>query len=208
MVCQDDDDKGNDGACSVLSRSVPTIPLDLIVEILCRLTVKLVVQFRCVCKSWNSVILSLKFVKKYLGHSSTQIHTLTYSHLSHKYVLNSFFKDDATTYDVAQLATILPTLLITLLALAMEFSVLLITIMVTYSNCGTLPLENSRNYPDLISTIIVITRSCMASAMIPFLIITRWWLFYMLQVVVVVWLPKLMPWFILCGGDKFFLGNY
>ncbi|GAU24914.1 hypothetical protein TSUD_116400 [Trifolium subterraneum] len=85
-----------------LSRSLPTLPFDLIVEILCRLSVKFLLQFRCVCKSWNYLIVSPKFIKKHL-HLSTKhlVHTLTYSNLSHKYVLNSIFND--VTTEVAHL---------------------------------------------------------------------------------------------------------
>ncbi|XP_057432922.1 F-box/kelch-repeat protein At3g23880-like [Lotus japonicus] len=42
------------------------LPFDLVVEILCRLPVKSLLQLRCVCKSWNSLISDSKFAKKHL----------------------------------------------------------------------------------------------------------------------------------------------
>ncbi|RHN45342.1 putative F-box domain-containing protein [Medicago truncatula] len=45
---------------------LPSLPLDLVAEILCRLPVKLLLQFRCVCKSFKSLISDHKFGKKHL----------------------------------------------------------------------------------------------------------------------------------------------
>ncbi|CAJ2663126.1 unnamed protein product [Trifolium pratense] len=45
---------------------LPTLPFDLIVEILCRLPVKLLVQLRCLCKSFYSLISDPKFARKHL----------------------------------------------------------------------------------------------------------------------------------------------
>lgn len=48
------------------------IPFDLVKEILCRLPVKFLLQFRCVCKSWNFLISNdPKFAKKHLHMMST-----------------------------------------------------------------------------------------------------------------------------------------
>ncbi|MCI53759.1 F-box/kelch-repeat protein, partial [Trifolium medium] len=52
---------------------LPTLSLDLIEEILCRLPVKLLVQLRCVCKSWNALISDPKFAKKHLSRSTTRL---------------------------------------------------------------------------------------------------------------------------------------
>lgn len=53
--------------------SLPTLPLDLVEEILCRLPVKFLLQFRCVCKSWNSLISDdSQFAKKHLRVSTTR----------------------------------------------------------------------------------------------------------------------------------------
>ncbi|KEH41859.1 putative F-box domain, leucine-rich repeat domain, L domain-containing protein [Medicago truncatula] len=49
------------------------ILFDLVTEILCRLPAKFLVQFGCVCKSWNSLISKdLEFAKKYLRMSTTK----------------------------------------------------------------------------------------------------------------------------------------
>ncbi|MCI54852.1 F-box/kelch-repeat protein, partial [Trifolium medium] len=46
--------------------ALPTLPFDLVSEILCRLPVKLLLQLRCLCKSLNSLISDPKFAKKHL----------------------------------------------------------------------------------------------------------------------------------------------
>ncbi|KAK2423466.1 F-box/kelch-repeat protein [Trifolium repens] len=53
----------------------PTLPFDLIQEILSRLPVKFLLQLRCICKSWKSLISHPKFVKKHLRISKTSQHT-------------------------------------------------------------------------------------------------------------------------------------
>ncbi|XP_057428936.1 F-box/kelch-repeat protein At3g23880-like [Lotus japonicus] len=45
---------------------LPTIPFDLVVEILCRLPVKSLLQLRCVCKSWKTLISDPEFAKTHL----------------------------------------------------------------------------------------------------------------------------------------------
>ncbi|GAU28820.1 hypothetical protein TSUD_21570 [Trifolium subterraneum] len=53
------------------------LPLDVIVEILCRLPVKLLLQLCCVCKSWNHLILKdHKFAIKHLGMSIKRHHLI------------------------------------------------------------------------------------------------------------------------------------
>jgi hypothetical protein len=52
---------------------LPTLPFDIIAEILCRLPVKLLLQLQCLCKSFNSLISDPKFAKKHLC-LSTKFH--------------------------------------------------------------------------------------------------------------------------------------
>jgi len=55
-----------------LKSSPPFLPFDLVTEILCRLPVKHLLQLRCVCKSWNSLISDdSKFAKKQLRLSTS-----------------------------------------------------------------------------------------------------------------------------------------
>jgi len=95
---------------TLTSPSLPTRPFDLIPEILCRLRAKLLVQFQCVCKSWNSLISDTKFTKKQLRVSTVSlVHTLTYS--VDKYVLKSYPLDsifaNVTANPIAQLEFLL-----------------------------------------------------------------------------------------------------
>ncbi|MCH98698.1 F-box/kelch-repeat protein, partial [Trifolium medium] len=71
------------------SEIIPTLPEDVIPEILCRLPVKLLLQLRCVCKSWNALISDSKFIKKHLRMSTTRhLHFLSY--LRNKFTLTSY----------------------------------------------------------------------------------------------------------------------
>jgi len=80
---------------------LPTLPLDLISEILCRLPVKLLLQFRCVCKSWNSLLTDPIFAGKHLRLSTKLlVHTSAHSYLSHlsyMYVLKFYPLDSVFT---------------------------------------------------------------------------------------------------------------
>jgi len=90
-------------------KSLPILPFDLVSEILCRLPVKLLLQLRCVCKSWNSLISDSNFAKKHLRTSTPThlIHTLTdvvtirdgviYDSYEFKYVLKSYTFDSVLT---------------------------------------------------------------------------------------------------------------
>ena len=88
---------------------LPTIPFDLIPEILCRLSVKLLMQFRCVCKSWNSLITDSKFAKNLLSFATARlVHSLAKSSDPlHNYVIKTYPLDsvfsDLTTHVIAQL---------------------------------------------------------------------------------------------------------
>ncbi|AES97629.1 glutamine synthetase, putative [Medicago truncatula] len=66
------------------------------------LPVKPLMQFRCVCKLWNSLISDPKFAKKQLRFSTAYlIHILTYSSLPNKYTIKSYPFDSLFTKDVA-----------------------------------------------------------------------------------------------------------
>jgi F-box interacting protein len=55
---------------------LPTLPFDLVSEILCRLPVKLLLQLRYLCKSLNSLISDPKFAKKHLRLSIKRHHLI------------------------------------------------------------------------------------------------------------------------------------
>ncbi|GAU16389.1 hypothetical protein TSUD_117380 [Trifolium subterraneum] len=81
---------------------LPTLPLDLIEEIFSRLPVKLLLQLRCVCKRWNSLISDPKFVKKHLSHLTRRIHFIScldqsYNNILTSYPLDSLFTNEVTT---------------------------------------------------------------------------------------------------------------
>ncbi|AES68352.1 putative F-box domain, galactose oxidase/kelch, beta-propeller, F-box associated interaction [Medicago truncatula] len=91
------------------SPSLPILPFDLVSEILCRLQVKLLLQLRCVCKSWNSLISDSNFAKKHNRTSAPTrlVHTLTdrvtisdrviYDSYEFKYVLKSYTFESVLT---------------------------------------------------------------------------------------------------------------
>jgi F-box interacting protein len=77
---------------------LPTLPSDVIPEILCRLPVKFLLRFRCVSKSWKSLISDPKFIKKQLCVSATRnVHFLEYTHESGRYILTSYPLDSIFT---------------------------------------------------------------------------------------------------------------
>jgi len=55
---------------------LPSLPVDLLPEILCKLPVKLLVQLRCLCKFFNSLISDPKFAKKHLQFSTKRHHLM------------------------------------------------------------------------------------------------------------------------------------
>ncbi|PNY15547.1 F-box/kelch-repeat protein [Trifolium pratense] len=82
---------------TLTSLSLPTLPFDLIPEILSRLPVKSLLQFRCVCKSWKSLISDPKFANKHLTLSTTHtIHCISYRDNVHV-LLKSYSLDSVLT---------------------------------------------------------------------------------------------------------------
>jgi F-box interacting protein len=70
---------------------LPTLPFDLLPEILCRLPIKLIVQLRCLCKFFNSLISDPKFAKKHLQLSTKRHHLMvTFWNISRKLVMYDF----------------------------------------------------------------------------------------------------------------------
>ena len=55
---------------------LPTLPFDVLPEILCRLPIKLLGQLRCLCKSLNSLISDPNFAKKHLQLSTKRHHLM------------------------------------------------------------------------------------------------------------------------------------
>ncbi|XP_057432098.1 F-box/kelch-repeat protein At3g23880-like [Lotus japonicus] len=45
----------------------PILPIEIVEEIICRFPVKFLLQLRCVCKTWNSLISDPKFARRHLG---------------------------------------------------------------------------------------------------------------------------------------------
>ncbi|MCH85128.1 F-box/kelch-repeat protein [Trifolium medium] len=85
------------GTLTSSSPSLPTLPFDLIPEILCRLPVKFLLQFRCICKLWKSLISDSKFTNKHLTLSTTRtLHCISYSH-NVNVLLNSYSLDSTFT---------------------------------------------------------------------------------------------------------------
>jgi F-box interacting protein len=68
---------------------LPTLPFDVLPEILCRLPVKLLGQLRCLCKSLNSLISDPKFAKKHLQLSTKHHHLMLtcMDHISSEWLL-------------------------------------------------------------------------------------------------------------------------
>ncbi|GAU20084.1 hypothetical protein TSUD_381760 [Trifolium subterraneum] len=77
---------------------LPTLPFELIAEILSKLPVKSLMQFQCVCKSWKSLISDPKFAKKHLRMSTKHHHLIsTFANSALDYPLTSLFTDVTAT---------------------------------------------------------------------------------------------------------------
>ncbi|XP_019439762.1 PREDICTED: F-box/kelch-repeat protein At3g23880-like [Lupinus angustifolius] len=59
----------------------PFLPFELIIEILSRVPVKSLIQFKCVCKSWKTLISDPQFAKKHLS-------TIQHNHHNHHLLLS------------------------------------------------------------------------------------------------------------------------
>ncbi|XP_029130377.1 F-box/kelch-repeat protein At3g23880 isoform X2 [Cajanus cajan] len=67
------------------------LPIELIQEILLRLPVKLLLQLRCVCKSWKTLISDPQFAKNQLRRSPPATHLiLSFTSLSEKVTLRTY----------------------------------------------------------------------------------------------------------------------
>src|SRR4051812_32733503 len=53
--------------------SCPPLPEDLVVEILLRLPVRSLLQFKCICKFWKTLISDPKFAKRHLQISTASL---------------------------------------------------------------------------------------------------------------------------------------
>ncbi|CAK8564852.1 unnamed protein product [Lathyrus sativus] len=78
--------------------SLPSLPIDLVGEIFCRLPVKLLLQLRCMCKSWNSLISDPLFTRKHLSLSTTsRLHYAYYKYEPHELIHDSFSLESVLT---------------------------------------------------------------------------------------------------------------
>ncbi|XP_058782788.1 F-box/kelch-repeat protein At3g23880-like [Vicia villosa] len=77
---------------------LPYLPIELVAQIFCRLPVKLLVQLRCMCKSWNSLISDRSFTRKHLSLSTTRrLHYAKYINKPCELIHNSYPLDSVLT---------------------------------------------------------------------------------------------------------------
>jgi len=81
MAQGNDDDRNEVVSSQSLTPELPTLCFDLIAEILCRLPVKLLIQLRCLCKFFNSLLSDPKFAKKHLQLSTKRHHLMLFNRL-------------------------------------------------------------------------------------------------------------------------------
>ncbi|GAU20089.1 hypothetical protein TSUD_381810 [Trifolium subterraneum] len=72
--------------------AIPTVPFEIVEEILIKLPVKFLMQLKSVCKSWKSLISDSKFAKKHLRVSTTRHHILVsyITNLPRKLILEGY----------------------------------------------------------------------------------------------------------------------
>lgn len=76
---------------SLHATPLPTLPFEIVLEILSRLPVKFLMQLQSVCKSWKSLISDPEFAKKHLRVSTTRHHLLlTFVSPSREFVLTTY----------------------------------------------------------------------------------------------------------------------
>ncbi|XP_058723822.1 F-box/kelch-repeat protein At3g23880-like [Vicia villosa] len=76
---------------SAHATQLPTLPFEIMVEILSRLPVNFLMQLQSVCKSWKSLISDPNFAKKHFRLSTTRHHLLiTYTNPSREFVLTAY----------------------------------------------------------------------------------------------------------------------
>ncbi|GAU20087.1 hypothetical protein TSUD_381790 [Trifolium subterraneum] len=90
------------------SPPLPTLPIEIIEDILSRLPIKFLIQLQSVCKPWKSLISDPKFAKKHFRLSTTRHHlVLAHTNLSRVYVLTDYLLSSVFT-DAIQLNCLLP----------------------------------------------------------------------------------------------------
>ncbi|RHN46418.1 putative F-box domain-containing protein [Medicago truncatula] len=92
---------------SIGNPPLPTLPFDLVLEILYRLPVKSLMQFKCVCKSWKSFISHPKFAKKHFCVSTKTHHLFFHCKPkgSFEYIIKAFPLSTIFTKKVTPTAT-------------------------------------------------------------------------------------------------------
>ena len=68
--------------------SFPSLPMELVEEILCRLPVKLLIQLRCLSKSFNDLISDPKFARKHLSKPTMHSHHLVVTYTDYEISLS------------------------------------------------------------------------------------------------------------------------